>query len=245
MRLTARLAALFWLAAAPASAGEVSVAVAANFAEPAREIAAGFERATSHRALLSFGASGQFHAQIRNGAPFQVLLSADAERPAEAEREGLAVNGTRFTYAVGRLVLYSRDPALAKGGPRALLAMRGKVAIADPAVAPYGAAAEQALRRLGLWQRLEPRLVRGASVAQAYQFVRTGAAEAGFVALSQVIAEPPAARWLVPAADHAPILQQAVLLKPGAGSPAARAFLAFLRGPQARAVIRRYGYESP
>lgn len=236
------LAILAGLAAAPARAEAVSVAVAANFAEPAKAIAAGFERATGHKAALSFGASGQFYAQIRNGAPYQVLLSADGERPARAEAEGMAVRGSRFTYAVGRLVLYSRDPALVRGGPAAMLQGGGKIAIADPAAAPYGEAAAQTLRKLGLWERLEPRLVRGASIAQTYQFIESGAAAAGFVARSQVVGKPGANRWLVPPADHEPILQQAVLLKAGAGSAAAKAFLAYLKSPPARAVIRRYGY---
>lgn len=227
-----------------AQAADVQVAVAANFAEPAREIAAGFQRSTGHKAVLSVGSSGQFFAQIAHGAPYEVFLSADAERPRRAEAEGFAVPGTRFAYAVGRLVLYSRDPGLVDGRGAVLRAERfDKLAIADPAAAPYGAAAVQALTRLKLYDALKPKLVRGASIGQAFGFVQSGAADLGFVALSQVIGEKGGSRWLVPDALHAPIEQDAVLLKPGAEDPAARAFLAYLKGPEARAVIRRYGYE--
>ncbi|MFT4933901.1 MAG: molybdate transport system substrate-binding protein [Pseudoalteromonas distincta] len=236
------------LLAAPgcAPAAGTRIAVAANFTEPAQEIAARFEAATGHRAVLSFGASGQFFAQIANGAPFDVFLSADAERPIRAETAGLSVPGTRFTYATGRLVLWSRTPGLvdARG---AVLAQGGfdKLAIADPKTAPYGLAAVETLRRLGLYERLSPRFVTGASITQAYQFTDTGAAELGFVALSQVVRHDRGSRWIVPASHHSPIAQQAVLLKSGAGNPAARAFVAFLKGPEAKGIIRRYGYEAP
>ncbi|MFN3573290.1 MAG: molybdate ABC transporter substrate-binding protein [Phenylobacterium sp.] len=243
------LRALLGLAAALAAAGaaagaEVRVAVAANFTEPAQEIARGFEAATGHRAVLSFGSSGQFYAQIANGAPFEVFLSADRERPQKAEAQGLAVAGTRFTYATGRLVLWSRTPGFVKG--QATLARGGfdKLAVADPKTAPYGLAAVETLRKLGLRRRLSPKLVQGASIAQTYQFASTGAAELGFVALSQVAGTRGGSRWVVPAHLHSPIEQQAVLLKAGADDPAARAFLAYLKSSQARAVIRRYGYET-
>jgi len=230
--------------AAVARAGEVNVAVAANFTAPAQEIARAFEAQTGDKLLLSFGASGQFYAQIANGAPYQVFLSADAERPAKAEQDGLAVPGTRFTYAVGRLVLWSRTPGLVDDRG-AVLAGGGftHLAIADPTAAPYGAAAVRTLRKLGLYDRLSAKIVQGASITQALQFVQTGNAELGFVALSQVVNETGGSRWLVPEADHDPIIQQAVLLKTGAASPVARAFLAFLKGPQATVIIRRYGYE--
>lgn len=230
--------------AGPTEAAETRVAVAANFAEPAREIAARFEAATGHKAVLSFGASGQFFAQIANGAPFDVFLSADAERPTRAEADGLSVRGSRFTYATGRLVLWSRTPGLVDGGG-AILARGGfdKLAIADPKTAPYGLAAVETLRKLGLSERLSPRLVAGTSITQAYQFTDTGAAELGFVALSQIVGHNRGSRWIVPASHHSPIDQQAVLLKRGADNAAARAFLVFLKGPQARAIIRRYGYE--
>jgi len=227
--------------AAPALAGETQIAVAANFAEPAKEIAAAFTAATGHTARLSFGSSGQFYSQIAHGAPFEVFLSADAERPTKAEQAGLAVAGTRFTYAVGTLVLYSATPGLA--GPAALKSGKfQKLAIADPGAAPYGEAAVETLKSMGLYEQVRPRLVTGSSITQAYQFVATGAAELGFVALSQVVDQKGGSRWVVPEKNHAPIAQQAVLLNPGRDSAAAKAFLAFLKGPKAAAIIKRYGY---
>ena len=237
---TAALALAF---AIPATAAEVQVAVAANFTEPAKEIASAFEARTHDHVALSFGSSGQFYTQIANGAPFEVFLSADAERPAQAEKEGLAVPGTRFTYAVGRLVLFSKTAGLVDGRGAVLKSGKfEKLSIADPALAPYGAAAVQTMTRLGVYDAIKPKLVTGSSINQAYQFVDSGAAELGFVALSQVIAQPGGSRWVVPEADHAPILQQAVLLKTGEADRAARAFLAFLKGPEARRIIRRFGY---
>lgn len=228
-----------------ALAGETKVAVAANFTDAAKEIAARFKAKTGHEANLSFGSSGQFYAQIANGAPFEVFLSADAERPLKAEAEGLAVPGSRFTYATGRLVLYSKTPGLADGKGAVLKTGKfDKLSIADPKTAPYGEAAVETLTKLKLYDALKPKIVQGSSITQAFQYVQTGAAELGFVALSQVINEPGGSRWLVPAADHAPIDQQAVLLKTGEKSEAARAFLAFLKGPEAKAIIRRYGYEA-
>lgn len=240
--LLAVLAAL--LAPSLARAGEVQVAVAANFTDAAREIAQRFERRTGHKATLSFGASGQFLAQIANGAPFHVFLSADVERPHKAEADGLAVPGSRFTYATGRLVLWSRDPKRVDG--RGQVLRRGgfeKLAIADPKTAPYGLAAVETLRKLGLYEGLRPKLVQGASITQTLQFTRTGAAELGFVALSQVATEKGGSRWVVPANLHTPIDQQAVLLKTGPDNAAAKAFLAFLKTPEAKGVIRKYGYE--
>lgn len=227
-----------------AAAGETKVAVAANFTEAAREIAARFKARTGHEATLSFGSSGQFYTQIANGAPYEVFLSADVERPLRAETEGLAVQGSRFTYATGRLVLFSRTPGLVD--PNGAVLARGgfeKLAIADPMTAPYGQAAVETLTKLKLQDVLKPKIVRGASISQAFQYVQTGAAELGFVALSQVIDEKGGSRWVVPAADHTPIEQQAVLLKTGQNSPAAKAFLAFLKSAEAKAIIRRYGYE--
>ena len=221
------------------------MAVAANFTDAAKEIAARFKAKTGHEANLSFGSSGQFYAQIANGAPFEVFLSADAERPLKAEAEGLAVPGSRFTYATGRLVLYSKTPGLVDGKGAVLKTGKfEKLSIADPKTAPYGEAAVETLTKLKLYDALKPKIVQGSSITQAFQYVQTGAAELGFVALSQVINEPGGSRWLVPAADHAPIDQQAVLLKTGEKSEAARAFLAFLKGPEAKAIIRRYGYEA-
>ena len=231
--------------AGPALAADVQVAVAANFTEPAREIAAAFKARTGQTVVLVFGSSGQFYTQITQGAPFEVFLSADAERPKKAEQEGLAVAGSRFSYAIGRLVLYSRTPGLVDPAGAVLAGGRfDKLAIADPAAAPYGLAAVQTLKTMKLYDRLQPKIVQGASIAQAYQYVATGAAEVGFVALSQVVSVPGGSRWLVPEADHAPIDQQAVLLQAGARDPAARAFLAFLKDPAAVAIIKRYGYEA-
>lgn len=231
------------LLSAPLPAAETQVAVAANFTEAARAIAAAFEKATGHKATLAFGASGAFYAQISHGAPFEIFLSADSERPARLEKDGLAVPGTRFTYAMGRLVLYSATPGFidARG---AVLGSGGfdKIAIADPATAPYGLAAVETMRALGVQDSLKPKVVTGSSIAQTYQFVSTGAAQLGFVALSQLIAVPGGSRWIVPEKLHTPIDQQAVLLKTGAANPAARAFLAFLKGRTALAIIRRYGY---
>lgn len=237
---------LAWASPPQARAAKVRVAVASNFTEPAQAIAAKFKARTGHEAILSFGSSGQFYAQIANGAPFEVLLSADGERPKRAEAEGLAVPGSRFTYAIGRLVLFSKTTGLVDEGGAVLRSGRyRKLAIADPRTAPYGLAAIETLRGMGLETAVRPRLVRGVSITQAYQFVETEAAELGFVALSQVVAVKGGSRWLVPAAAHTPIEQQAVLLAPAAGNPAARAFLAFLRGPEARAIIRRSGYVLP
>jgi molybdate transport system substrate-binding protein len=241
--LGALLALAFGGLASAAFAAETQVAVAANFTEPAKEIAQAFTTATGHKAILSFGSSGQFYAQITHGAPYEVFLSADAERPTKAEQDGLGVPNTRFTYAIGRLVLYSKTPGLAEGG--AVLKSGGfaKLAIADPAAAPYGAAAVQTLEKLGVYSSVKPKIVTGSSIAQAYQFVATGAADLGFVALSQVVGETGGSRWLVPQANHAPIDQQAILLVTGQNNPAAKAFMAFLKGPQAAAIIKRYGYE--
>ncbi len=230
--------------ASVARAAEVQVAVAANFTEPAKEIGALFERTSGHKVLLSFGPSGGFYTQISHGAPFEVFLSADDERPKKAEAEGFAVPGTRFTYAIGRLVLYSKAPGLVDDKGAVLKGGRFEhLSIADPATAPYGQAAIETMSKLGVYDGLKPRIVQGSSIAQAYQFVATGAAELGFVAQSQVIAMPGGSRWLVPESLHTPIVQDGVLLKPGASDPAARAFLAFLKSPAALAVIRRYGYD--
>jgi molybdate transport system substrate-binding protein len=234
---------LWLLGAGLAAAAETRVAVAANFTEPAKALAARFKARTGHTAGLSFGSSGQFYAQIAYGAPYEVFLSADVERPQKAESKGLAVAGSRFTYATGRLVLWSRKPGLVDSRGAVLRSGRfQKLAMADPKVAPYGVAAVETLQKLALYPTLRPKLVQGASITQAFQFVDTGAAELGFVAMSQVTGKG-GSRWLVPASYHTPIDQQAVLLKPGADSAAARAFLVFLRTPEAKTIIRRHGYE--
>ena len=238
------LALLLTLAALPARAGFVHVAVAANFTQAAQEIARAFKAASGHDAVLSFGASGALYAQITQGAPYEVLLSADEERPQQAVAAGLALSETRFTYAIGRLALWSRDGRAAQGEAALRAGGSGKIAIAiaNPASAPYGGAAIETLKALKLYDDLSPRLVQGASIAQTFQFAETGNAELAFVALAQVIGRSEGSRWLVPASLHRPILQDAVLLKTGAANEAARAFLAFLRSPQARAIIERFGY---
>jgi len=246
MKLSTMVLAAAWfaLAAAQAVAAEVSVAVAANFVEPARAVAEAFHTATGDTAVISPGASGQLFTQITHGAPYEVFLSADAERPQALVAGGYAVAQSRFTYAVGRLAVYSATPGLVDGQGRVLRrADLHTVAIADPAVAPYGLAAEQTMRRLGVYDALKPKIVKGASIAQAYQFVAAGAAEVGFVAQSQIVDVRGGSRWLVPEALHAPIAQEAVLLTPGVKDPAAQTFLDFLKSPKARAIIARFGYD--
>ena len=240
----------FWLAllacCAAARAGEVSVAVAANFSAPMQKIAQAFEQQTGHKALLSFGSTGAFYAQIRNGAPFQLLLAADDETPLRLEQEGLAVAGSRFTYAIGRLVLWSKQPGLVDGQGAVLRGGRfERLALANPRLAPYGTAAQETLTKLGLLAALRPRIVQGENIGQTYQFVASENAELGFIALSQVIADGRIAQgsaWIVPADLHAPLRQDAVLLAPGREQPAVQALLAFLKGETARAVIRSFGY---
>lgn len=238
-----------------AQAAPVQVAVAANFAAPAKRIAQDFERQSGHKVTLALGSTGSLYAQIRNGAPFAVFLAADEQAPARLEREGLAVSGTRLTYATGRLVLWSK-----KSGRLDEQVLRNgrfdKIALANPRLAPYGAAALQTLRSLGLAEAVAPKTVEGSSIAQVYQFVASGNADLGFVALSQVLGEGrvsggqarevqvrDGSAWLVPAQLHEPIRQDAVLLKAGAGHAGAQAFLAYLRGDAAQALIRAAGYE--
>lgn len=223
-------------------AAQTNVAVAANFTEAAKEIAAAFKARTGHEAVLSFGASGQFYTQITQGAPFQVLLSADDDRPKKLVDDGLAVPGSRFTYAIGKLVLWSKAPGLVKGEETLKTASFTKLSICNPTAAPYGAAAVEAMKALKIYETLQPKLVEGANITQAYQFVETGNAELGFVALSQLMGPPTGSRWLVPQELYSPIRQDAVLLKSGASNEAATGFIAFLRGAEARAIIGKYGY---
>jgi molybdate transport system substrate-binding protein len=229
----------------PASAAEINVAVAANFTEAAKEIAAAFERKTGNKVLLSFGSSGQFYTQITQDAPFQVFLSADQERPDKAVAEGLAVPDSRFTYAVGKLVLWSRDPKVVTGPDTLKQGAFSKIAIANPTAAPYGAAAIETMKALNVYDTLQQKIVQGNNIAQTFQFIDTGNAELGFVALSQVVDRSEGSRWLVSANLYAPIKQDAVLLKKGAGNEAAKAFLAFLKGPEAAAVEAKFGYGTP
>ena len=226
----------------PAAADEVIAAVAANFTEPAKEIAALFTAKTGHTVTYTFGPSGQFYTQITQGAPFEVFLSADAARPKKAIEEGFAVAGTDFTYAVGKLVLWSADPAKVDDKGAVLKTDLEHVAIADPKSAPYGAAAIEAMQKLGVYETLEPKLVTGKSITQAYEFVATGNAPVGFVAYSQVIGKTVGSSWMVPADLYQPIRQDAVLLKTGAEDAAAKAYLDFLKTPEVLEIIRKYGY---
>lgn len=230
-----------------ARAGEIQVAVAANFTAPMQKIAAEFERDTGHKAVLAFGSTGKFYSQVRNGAPFDVLLAADDEIPARMEKEGLAVPGSRFTYAVGKMVLWSpklgyvddQGEVLKKGG-------FAHLALANPKLAPYGAAAMEAMTRLGVADALQARLVQGENIAQAFQFVQSGNAELGFVALSQVYRDGRIASgsaWIVPPGLYSPIRQDAAILAKGRGNAAAEALMKYLRSVKAKAVIRSYGYE--
>ena len=238
------LALILALAAPSARAGSTHVAVAANFTETAIAIAAAFKAATGHEAVMSFGASGALFMQVTQGAPYEVLLSADQDWPRRAVEAGLALEEMRFTYAIGTLVLWSRDGRATLGDAALRSGSFRKLAIANPASAPYGQAALETLKALKLDVALTPKLVQGASIAQAFQFAQTGNAELAFVALSQVINRSEGGRWLVPQTLYKPILQDAVLLKAGESNDAARAFMAFLKGVDARTLIQRQGYET-
>jgi len=230
-------------------ADEVQVAVAANFTAPMQQIATQFEKDTGHKAVLAFGATGKFYAQIVNGAPFEILLAADDETPARLEKEALGLAGSRFTYAIGKLVLWSTDPALVDAKGDVLKTGQFKhLALANPKTAPYGSAAIEAMTKLGLLSSLQPRFVQGENISQTQQFVTTGNAELGFVALSQVLKDgkvSSGSAWIVPAHLYEPIRQDAVLLAKGHNKPAAGALLAYLKGDKAKAVIRSFGYELP
>ncbi|MDF2766513.1 MAG: modA [Rhodospirillales bacterium] len=241
MRLLLALALL--LAPAAAQADTALIAVAANFAKPAERLIQGFAAESGHQIEVSTGSTGNLAAQIRNGAPFTLFLSADERRPAELEAEGLAVAGSRFTYAVGKLVLWGPDPRWVVIDPATSLndPELKRLAIANPELAPYGRAAEEVLTALGVWEAVEPKLVRGEDIGQTYQFVASGNAELGFVALSQVL-DASGSRWEVPQDLYTPIRQQAALLEPGEGNAAAKALLDYLRSEPAREIIRAAGY---
>jgi len=232
-----------------ASAEDVAVAVAANFLEPVKRIQEPFEKKTGHRLRISGGSTGELFTQIKNGAPFDVFLAADQKRPEAAVSEGLAVEGSRFTYAIGRLVLWSADKKMiAEDGTAVLKAGAFRqIAIANPKNAPYGEAAIKVMTKLGVYDALQPKIVQGQSLTQTYQFVALGSAEIGFVALSQVRAiDPeggePGSQWLVPQELYDPIKQDAVLLQRGANNAGAKAFLEFLQSPEGRQMVEDSGY---
>ena len=247
MRLPLLITAIACLSVNPlALADEVQVAVAANFTAPMQEIAQAFEQDTGNRVVAAFGSTGQLYAQISHGAPFEVFLAADATTPARIEQDGLAVTGTRFTYATGALALWSADASLISDGEQLLRSGSFQhLAIANPKTAPYGLAAKQVMQRLGLSAALAHTLVEGQSIGQTYQFVASGNAELGFVALSQVYRNgeiTTGSAWQLPAELYEPIHQDAMLLDKGADNPAAAALLSYLKGERAAAIIRSYGY---
>ena len=246
MNLLSGLLASLVVLALPAHGDELSVAVAANFTAPMRLIAAEFEKDTGHKVLASFGSTGKFYAQIKNGAPFEVMLTADDETPARLIKENAAVAGTQFTYAVGKLVLWSAKPGLVDGAGEVLKKGRFEhLSMADPKLAPYGAAGIETMKALGVYGAVQPRIVTAENINQAYQFIRSGNAELGFVALSQVLndGKVDGSFWLVPANLYTPIRQDAVILDKGKGKAAAAALMKFLKTDKARAIIKSFGYE--
>jgi len=235
---------LMMLTAGAAQAGEVTIAVASNFAGPVKVIIAAFEQQTGHHVRLTIGSSGKVFAQINHGAPYDMFLSADKTKPAMLEKLGMTVPGSRFTYAIGTLALWSPQPGLVSGN--ADIFVNGKIrrlAIANPGLAPYGVAARQVLQELKLYRKLSARLVRGENIAQTYQFVATGNADAGFVAMSQ-IQHAGGSRWIIPRRLYRAIKQDSVLMKSAKNNPAARAFNHFLQTEQARTIIRKFGYKT-
>jgi len=234
------------LASSFALADEVSVAVAANFTAPMQKIAPEFEKATGHKIVASYGATGKFYAQIKNGAPFEILLAADDETPAKLVKENAAVSGSQFTYAIGKLVLWSAKPAIVDANGEVL--KKGgfdHIALANPKLAPYGAAAIEAMKALGVHDNLQSKFVTAENIAQTYQYVSSGNALLGFVALSQVLKDGKidGSAWVVPAKLHTPIRQDAVILEKGKGKPAAEALVKYLKGDQAKTIIKAYGYD--
>ncbi len=244
---TIRSALVLLLFALPASADEISVAVASNFAGPLKQIAQEFEKTSGHKLNIAAGATGKFYAQIQNGAPFEVFLSADDTTPGKLEQEGLAVPGSRFTYAIGKLALWSAKPGYvdAKGSVLKKNAF-SHIALANPKTAPYGAAAIEVLKSMHLLDSLTPKFVQGENIAQTQQFVSTGNAELGFVALSQVQENGKltgGSAWLVPSSLYSPIKQDAVILAKGKDKPGPKALMDYLKGKRARAIIKSFGYD--
>ena len=246
-KLSRLLSLLILTASLPALAEEVQVAVAANFTAPMQQIAAEFEKDTGHKAVLSFGATGKFYAQITNGAPFEVFLAADDETPAKLEKELLIAPHTRFTYAIGKLVLWSAKPDMVDDKGDVLKKGDFKhLSLANPKTAPYGAAGIETLKKLGLHDTLQAKFVQGDNISQAHQFIATGNAELGFVALSQVYKDgkiTSGSAWIVPANLYSPIRQDAVVLAKAKNKPAALALADYLKSEKAKAIIKTYGYE--
>jgi len=246
-RLSRLLSLLILTASLPALAEEVQVAVAANFTAPMQQIAAEFEKDTGHKAVLSFGATGKFYAQITNGAPFEVFLAADDETPAKLEKELLIAPHSRFTYAIGKLVLWSAKPDMVDDKGDVLKKGDFKhLSLANPKTAPYGAAGIETLKKLGLHDALQAKFVQGDNISQAHQFIATGNAELGFVALSQVYKDgkiTSGSAWIVPANLYSPIRQDAVVLAKAKNKPAALALADYLKSDKAKAIIKTYGYE--
>lgn len=234
------------LVAFTAQADEVQVAVAANFTAPIQAIAQSFEKDTGHKLVAAYGATGQFYTQIKNGAPFQVFLAADDSTPAKLEQEGETVKGSRFTYAIGTLALWSaKDGYVDDKGEVLKKNAYEHLSIANPKAAPYGLAATQVLSKLGLADTTKPKIVEGQNITQAYQFVSTGAAELGFVALSQIYKDgkvTSGSAWIVPSELYEPIKQDAVILNKGKDNAAAKALVEYLKGPKAAQIIKSYGY---
>lgn len=229
-------------------ADEVQVAVAANFTAPMKVIAANFEKATGHKALLAFGSTGKFYSQISNGAPFDVFFAADQKRPEKLEQNHGVVAGSRFTYATGKLALWSNKANFVGDNADVLKTDAfNHLSIASPKLAPYGAAAVETMKALGVYDKLQNKLVQGESISQAYNYVLTGNAELGFVALSQVYADgkmKSGSGWIVPAKLHTPIRQDAVILAHGKDNKAAAALLSYMKSAPAKAVIRSFGYDA-
>ena len=235
-----------FLLSTPAFADMAQVAVASNFGGAMKEIAKSFQKDTGHEVTIMAAGTGKLYAQIKNGAPFEVLLSADDKTPKNLEAEGLAVPGTRFTYALGKLVLWSARPnTVDREGKVLRQGHFAHLSLGNPKTVPYGQAAVELLRRLELYEALEPRFVLGENVAHAQQFVDSGNAELGFVAKSGVYKDGQltgGSAWWIPDSLYSPIRQDAVLLKQGEHNAAARALLAYLRQPPARAIMTALGY---
>ncbi len=230
-----------------AHAADIHVAVAANFAAPMQKIAKSFEQTSGHKVLLSFGSTGNLYAQIKNGAPFQMFLSADDETPSKLEKEGLGVAAARFVYATGKLVLWSIQPNLVDEQGNILKTQRFQhLAIANPKLAPYGLAAVETMNKLGVLQDLQAKFVQGENIAQTYQFVASGNAPLGFVALSQVMVEGKITKgsaWVVPSHLHASLRQEAIVLQKGKDNAAVSALFNHLRSDNAKQIMRSYGYD--